>query len=336
MITTGWTEIVRCSGCGGAYDIGDAELTCGQCETQFPVVDGIPVLLDDTTTGTSLEEIDYDAVHGINERMIGNIGAQWRQIIEQLELEPEHALEIGAGTGALTLGLLGEKAVERLTATDISHKFLRMLAARAGADPTPVSLVACDANEPHFRSSTFDLVVGNSILHHLLDYDETLRQCHAVLKPGGAAVFFEPVLEGKTTVTLLLALVLRFEEITNGDRLSPADREQIRKQIRHQMKSKLVPLDRQSLAQLEDKYIFEIDQLTKEGSEAGFAEVEVINNGEVDPTYWPYLARTFSVMGIGPEKIEAFKWIGEEFANTYGVMFPDKLVTPMVYFVFHK
>jgi ubiquinone/menaquinone biosynthesis C-methylase UbiE/uncharacterized protein YbaR (Trm112 family) len=336
MITTDWTETLRCTLCGARYMLGDAVLTCSQCATEFPVVDGIPVLLDDSTRGTALESIDYDAVHGINERMIANMGAQWRQIIEGLELEPEHALEIGAGTGALTLGLLAEKVVPRLTATDISHKFLRMLAPRADADPTPVSLVTCDANEPHFRPEAFDLVVGNSILHHLLDYDLTLRQCHAALKPGGAAVFFEPVLEGKTIITLLLALILRFEEITEGNRLSHSERQQIRKQIRHQMKSKLIPLDREALAQLEDKYIFEIDELQRVADEAGFAEVTVINNRELDPTYWPYLARTFSVMGIGADKIEDFRWIGEEFASTYAVMFPEKLVTPMVYFAFRK
>jgi hypothetical protein len=41
-------------------------------------------------------------------------------------------------------------------------------------------------------------------------------------------------------------------------------------------------------------------------------------------------------LGIRPECFRQYKWVAEEFANTQGVMFPDKLVTPMGYFVFRK
>jgi len=214
--------------------------------------------------------------------------------------------------------------------------FLQTLRSRATDYDTPMSLIACDANERHFRSEAFDLVVGKSILHHLLDYDVTLRTCHDVLRPGGAAVFFEPVLEGKAVVTLLMALLLRCDEVTNGGVFSPDDRRRLRLQVRHQLKSVLNPQSRESLAQVEDKYIFEIDQLAEVGKRAGFTEMECHNFEEVQPTYWPYLAMTCQQIGIPAEKIEHYRWIGEEFANTYGLLFPEKLLTPSVFFVFRK
>jgi ubiquinone/menaquinone biosynthesis C-methylase UbiE/uncharacterized protein YbaR (Trm112 family) len=329
-------DILRCSVCGSSYDVGEEALTCSGCGLRFPVLDGVPVLTKDSTIETKLEGLDYDAVHGVTEQRIGRTGARWKEMLERLGLERERALEIGAGTGALTRGLLQEKAVGRLTATDVSHKFLRMLGARIPSCETPVSLIACDANEQHFRPEAFDLVVGNLILHHLLDYDVTLRTCHDMLKPGGAAVFFEPVLEGKIIVTLLLALMLKCDETTRGDVLSPADRQQIRKQIQNHLKSKRYPQDRESLAQIEDKYIFSIEQLRETGKQAGFAQIDFLNNEEVVPTYWPSFAETCRSIGIPREKTEHYKWIGEQFANTYGLMFSDQLVTPSGYFVFRK
>ena len=129
MISNAWAEILRCSACGSPYDVSDEAVVCGLCAIRFPVVDGIPVLIKDTTIGTSLEKIDYDANHGIGAQMIDRTGRQWKKIITQLGLEDEEVLEIGAGTGALTLGLLQHQAVRELTAIDVSHKFLRTLAA---------------------------------------------------------------------------------------------------------------------------------------------------------------------------------------------------------------
>jgi len=87
---------------------------------------------------------------------------------------------------------------------------------------------------------------------------------------------------------------------------------------------------------MEEKYIFQIDQLREVGKTAGFTEVEFLNNGEVTPTYWPYLSLTCSQIGIPPEKLQRYRWIGVQFASTYGLLLREKLLTPMGFFVFHK
>jgi ubiquinone/menaquinone biosynthesis C-methylase UbiE len=226
--------------------------------------------------------------------------------------------------------------VERIVASDVSLMFLRTLAQRCGGVSDVLSLVACDANQAHFRPGSFDLVVGRSILHHLLDYDATLKQCHAMLKPGSAAVFFEPVLEGKTVITLLAALILRCDQEMKVKRLTWDDRTKIDSLIRHQTKSKRHAQDRAFLSRREDKHIFEIEKLCNMGRQVGFSSAEFLSNGQVNPTYWSYLVQTFTILGIPAEKIAPYRWIGEEFANTYGLMFRDKLVTPMGFFVFRK
>src|SRR5207247_136029 len=134
-----------------------------------------------------------------------------------------------------------------------------------------------------------------------------------------------PVLEGKAVITLLMALLLRCDEVTNSGVFSPDDRRQLRQAIHHQLRSVLNPRERESLAHVEDKYIFDIDQLAEVGKRAEFSEMEFLNHEEVKPTYWPYLARTWQQIGISAEKIEHYRWIGEQFANTYGLLFREKL-----------
>ena len=336
MIADRFTEVLVCSACRSRYDVVDDALVCHRCNVRFPVVDGIAVLTGDSTIGTTLERIEYDAVHGVNPEFIHNVGAQWTELIGRLGVRSEDVLDIGAGTGVLTLGLLEHQTVGRLVATDVSFEFLHALAPRVAAFETQVSLVAGDANEPNFRAASFDLVVGRSILHHLIDYNETLTRCQAMLKPGGAAVFFEPVLEGKTIVAMLMAMMLRCDETADHPAFSPHDRERIEMQILHQTKTKRRHHSRAALAHVEDKYIFEIDHMKAVGAEAGFCEVEFLNNAAFDPTYWPSVVQTCRNIGVEPEATRPYRWIGEQFAETYGLMLPDKLVTPMGYFVFRK
>jgi SAM-dependent methyltransferase len=329
-------DVLRCSNCKSAYDIDSREIVCTGCGIRFPVVDGIPVLNKDTTIVTMLEEVDYDGLGQVNDNLVRNVGKDWTNIITELGVRTDHVLEIGSGTGVLTRGLLEVGSVGHVTATDVSGKFLRELARLTDTYDTPVSLVVCDANEANFRTEAFDLVLGRSILHHLLHYDETLRQCNAMLKPGGAAVFFEPILQGKIFLTLLLAIVLRCDELSGDPQLSPTDVGRVRRVLGFHMKAKLYPQDFESLARLEDKYVFDIDELRRVGTDVGFSRVDYINNGSIDPSFWPRLVFTLRGIDVDPRKIDRYRWIGQEFDNTYGLMFGDRIATPMAYFVFHK
>jgi 2-polyprenyl-3-methyl-5-hydroxy-6-metoxy-1,4-benzoquinol methylase len=321
-------DVLRCSTCGSSYDLRGDAIVCRRCAASYPIVDGVPILLKDSTIGTHLDHVN------VTDGTIGELG-QWAEIIKRIGTESTDTMEIGAGTGALTRALLQAGVVSRIVATDVSEAFLRDLRASI-ADDVGLLTLACDANERHFRTETFDLVVGRSILHHLLDYEVTLQNCCAALKPGGAAVFFEPVLDGKTIVAMMVTLMLQCDEVTHANTFSSTERHQLRGLVRHLLKSKLEPLDRERLASIEDKFIFDIDEMREVGRRAGFSETEYCNNGEVRPAYWPYVERTCQLVGIATEKLDRYRWIGSSFAMTYALMFPERLVTPMGFFVFRK
>jgi ubiquinone/menaquinone biosynthesis C-methylase UbiE len=106
--------------------------------------------------------------------------------LRTLDLEPTaDVLEIGAGTGTFTEGLVA--AFPRLTAIDISPDLLE-----AARRKIPNARFLCmDAHDLEFQTGAFDAVVGCSVLHHL-SWSRALKEFFRVLKPGGVIRFSEP------------------------------------------------------------------------------------------------------------------------------------------------
>ena len=98
-----------------------------------------------------------------------------------------HALEIGCGTGVITSYLQFSGA--RITAIDLSPDLLGQATLKEW--PDNVSFQEGNAESLDFASSSFDSVVGSSVLHHL-DIERALAEIRRVLVPGGRIAFSEP------------------------------------------------------------------------------------------------------------------------------------------------
>jgi SAM-dependent methyltransferase len=135
---------------------------------------------------------EYDAKWGID---FGPIGQQQvrAKLAKALGGWPARqfadALEIGSGTGYFSLNLLQLGLIERLVATDISPGMLAELAHTAGRLGVDVHTEATDAERLPFADSSFDLVFGHAVLHHLPDLDRALAEFRRVLRPGGTLAF---------------------------------------------------------------------------------------------------------------------------------------------------
>jgi SAM-dependent methyltransferase len=92
-------------------------------------------------------------------------------------------LDYGCGEGLWSF-YMAERGAE-VTAIDISEVAVEQAKKR-------LTFMAMDAEETSFEEGSFDLVCGTAILHHL-----DLRKCYAeisrVLRPGGTAIFLEPM-----------------------------------------------------------------------------------------------------------------------------------------------
>ena len=146
-----------------------------------------------------------DDVLGRSVRLKDRFGHIWRYpALRRLRDQFEARLDGAAGARVLDLGCgRGERSLDlaRRGATvdgiDLSPAYTAEAEAAARAAGLPadrVAFVAGDAHRLPYPDGRFGLVVGEGILHHL-DLDVALGEVHRVLRPGGRAVFVEPLLD---------------------------------------------------------------------------------------------------------------------------------------------
>jgi len=103
----------------------------------------------------------------------------------------ESVLEIGCGTGALTVPLaaaVGERG--RVVAVDISEPMLKVARQRVGERGLQnVTLLLGDAQVFEFESAAFDLATSRMGVMFFADPAAAFRNIDRVLKPGGRLVF---------------------------------------------------------------------------------------------------------------------------------------------------
>jgi len=95
-------------------------------------------------------------------------------------------LEIGCGDGWYSTVNYRKLQPRRLVGIDVSDAMVAAATAR-GLDARVM-----DAQQLSFADASFDLVVGRAILHHL-EFEPAMKEVHRVLRPGGSAVFMEPL-----------------------------------------------------------------------------------------------------------------------------------------------
>jgi ubiquinone/menaquinone biosynthesis C-methylase UbiE len=109
----------------------------------------------------------------------------------------QRVLDYGCGSGGTTAQLLAQGA--QVTGFDISLTRLqnarqRVAGERGGA---ATGLAQCAAETLPFADGAFDAVLGKQILHHL-DLKIAIPEIARVLRPGGRAVFLEPLTPAPT------------------------------------------------------------------------------------------------------------------------------------------
>lgn len=124
--------------------------------------------------------------HGLKDP---EVRSRWSRLLGRLVPQSGTALDVGCGTGTLSL-LLSECGLQ-VTGIDSSTRMLAFARRKATAAGARIRFLADDAGSPTLPPGQFDLVLGRHILWALPDIPATLAKWSTLLRPGGRMVLIE-------------------------------------------------------------------------------------------------------------------------------------------------
>lgn len=158
-------------------------------------------------------------------------------------------LDYGCGNGENTLPLAARDA--RVIGVDVSEALLRLARQRLTLHGVAnrATFLAGSAHELPLPDNSVDVVMGIAILHHL-DLELAASEVHRVLKPGGLAIFQEPVRNSRLLKTLRALVPYRSDQVSPYER--PLTDDELRRFASHfgQFRSRAFSLPFINLAQV--------------------------------------------------------------------------------------
>ena len=298
---------------------------CPQCGFAIDTGGGVLDLRVDKSFDTLLDVGTYDAAHGVFASSPGKAFENYRSLMEECGLPRRgDVLEIACGSGKLTAAMLAEDCFETVHCGDISVDFMRIMSKRVSEIPTRTSIrkYLFDANSLPFQDNAFDYVFGNSVLHHFAEFERTVADAFRVLKPGGAALFGEPIFDSHALVSLAAGLILRSPQASAENGLTARHIGALRTvQTRLGRKIDALNGDRSQLQDIEDKFMFPAKLMRDLGAKIGYDRVVVSGAGpdfDLGRTAKTKITRILDRAGLDTAPLAAFGYIFEALSEDYG------------------
>jgi SAM-dependent methyltransferase len=120
------------------------------------------------------------------------VKASWKgyETVLAADCQGRTVLEYGCGPGSYAF-FLGQRGGS-VTGIDLSQMAIERARKRLLSQAGAPQFCVMDAERLGFKDASFDMICGRAILHHL-DLAASLPEITRVLRPGGRAVFLEPL-----------------------------------------------------------------------------------------------------------------------------------------------
>jgi ubiquinone/menaquinone biosynthesis C-methylase UbiE len=141
----------------------------------------LPRTLEPEVMDSEQEAIDYDAMDH------AYVNARFCQDFLAIHTRPRRVLDVGTGTALIPIELCRRTTEVAVLGIDLaSHMLARAVSnvGRAGLDGR-VRVVRADAKSTGFGSGAFDAVISNSIVHHIPEPRDALREMWRLVSAGG-------------------------------------------------------------------------------------------------------------------------------------------------------
>jgi SAM-dependent methyltransferase/uncharacterized protein YbaR (Trm112 family) len=235
-LSTAIEGLLRCPICRAKFErIKDQYICTGsECHSRFPIINGIPVLLNESASLFSIQDLvsqsntistfQENKIQKVLRQLIPDIGqnvkgkqnySKFAKLLLDQSTTPK-VLVVGCGTlGEGMESLLVHPSIE-LIETDILFG--------------PRTMLICDAHDLPFESDSLDGVIVQAVLEHVVDPHRCVEEIHRVLKKQGLVYaetpFMQQVHMGRYDFTRFTylghrRLFRRFEEIDSGATCGP-------------------------------------------------------------------------------------------------------------------
>lgn len=178
---------IRCPICKGQLSF-NTELRCPDCAIDYPIVDGIPVLLLDTNTPNMEQNVQKEK--DFYENMFANLSGfedghcivyghdKIYKFME--EIERGTIIEVGCGGGHHSVNL--SQRGFKVTAIDLSLNGLRAAKKLAEHEGEEIAFLCGDIKQLPFEDREFDICFCSLVLHHFIRFNELLQELTRVTK----------------------------------------------------------------------------------------------------------------------------------------------------------
>jgi 2-polyprenyl-3-methyl-5-hydroxy-6-metoxy-1,4-benzoquinol methylase len=130
---------------------------------------------------------DQEPDHGLREPRVREA---WTTLLtEALPTQPGSVLDIGCGTGSLSV-VLAESGWD-VTGVDFAPEMIAQAEAKAQAAGLSIQFQVMDAAYPQLAPQQFDAIVCRHLLWALPEPPQVLQRWASLLKPGGRLVMIE-------------------------------------------------------------------------------------------------------------------------------------------------
>jgi SAM-dependent methyltransferase len=191
--------ILACPACGKEVSVSAPDqMRCGGCTEHYPLVDGIPVLINEANSlfrqsdFTGKQATFFRGEGSIRERILGLLPSMSKNFWAKTEYRKVKALLMAKNPRPRVLiiggSILGAGMEEFRADPDIEF-------VDSDVSHGPLTKIICDGHDLPFKSESFDAVVAQAVFEHVADPVRVVSEVRRVLKAGGLIYADTPFLQ---------------------------------------------------------------------------------------------------------------------------------------------
>jgi len=138
-------------------------------------------ILEPEVMDSEEEAIEYDQMD------FTEVNTDFAQLASQLTVKNASVLDLGTGTARIPIILSNLCPQCQITAIDLAPSMLKIAQKNVNLahKKEQIKLELADSKNLNYHDNSFDLVISNSLVHHIPDPLELFREIDRVVKPHG-------------------------------------------------------------------------------------------------------------------------------------------------------